>query len=446
MPALSTAVEYGAAQRFGLELARDLDDFRKNKIEWRDVNRGICLHSIPGCGKSWFPAVLSQGCGGIPLVTTSAGSWFANGPGYLDTVVKEARKSHAMAVAMAAPIAIWHIDEVDAAVPERSKMSSRAQEWWNVVVSDILNIVDSALAAKDSHLLVIGTCNDIGRVDSALLRPGRLEKVVRIDPPDAAGIANILRFHLDGEPRGRGPRRGRRRDGGVDPGRGHVHGADGAARRQARRPQARRRRPGRRGDAARAPSAGAPLQDGGARIRARRDPAGAGGGTVRHVSLAGAGDSGGRTSVLYADDDLATRAAIEDRATVGLAARAAERLFTGSVSTGGGGAADSDIGAVTVLVASLHASFGMRGSPVYLGQGDELLRAVAFDPGLREAVARDMRRLELRADRLVAAHRDAILAVAERLAEKRHLTGAEVEAIVGGRPRGRRRATGKSNP
>jgi hypothetical protein len=445
VPALATAVEYGAAQRFGLELARDLEDFGKNEIEWRDVNRGICLHSPPGCGKSWFPAVLSQGCGGIPLVTTSAGSWFANGPGYLDSVVKECRKSHSLAVAMAAtmapPVAIWHIDEVDAAVPERANMSARAQEWWNVVVSDILNIVDSALAAKDSHLLVIGTCNDISRVDSALLRPGRLEKVVRIDPPDAAGIANILRFHLDGELAGEDLAAAAAVMEGSTP--AEVMYMVRTARRAARHA-------GRGLAVADLIAAAMPCETHPpARLfrMAIHESAHAvillalAAGTVQGVFLRSAGDAGGRTSVLYAEDDLATRAAIEDRATVGLAARAAERLFTGSVSTGAGGAPDSDIGSVTVLVASLHASFGMRGAPVYLGAGDELLRAVALDTGLREAVARDLRRLELRADRLVAANRDAILAVARRLAEKRHLTGAEVEALVRGRLRVRRRPT-----
>ncbi|WP_354210673.1 MULTISPECIES: AAA family ATPase [unclassified Bradyrhizobium] len=451
VPALATAVEYGEAQRFGLDLARDLEDFRNNRIGWRDIDRGICLHSIPGCGKSWFPAVLSQGCGGIPLVTTSAGSWFANGPGYLDSVVKECRKSHSLAVAMAAPVAIWHIDEVDAAVPERAKMSSRAQEWWNVVVSDILNIVDSALAATDARLLVIGTTNAIDRVDSALLRPGRLEKVVRIDPPDAAGILNILDFHLQGELAGEDLAAAGAVMEGSTP--AEIMYMVRTARRAARHA-------GRALAVADLIAAAMPHETHPpARLFrfAVHEAAHAvillalAAGTVQHVVLGSLGDSGGRTRVLYADDDLATRAAIEDRATVGLAARAAERLFTGSVSTGSGGAADSDLGAVTILVSSLHASFGMRGAAVYLGAGEELLAAVSYDPGLREAVARDLRRLERRADRLVAANRDAIAAVAERLAERRHLTGAEVEGLVRGllvpdADPGRRRAAAARRP
>lgn len=444
VPALATAVEYGEAQRWGLDLARDIADFRNGRIAWRDVDRGVCLHSPPGFGKSWFASVLAQGCG-VPLVSTSAGSWFANGPGYLDSVVKEFRKSHSIAVAMAAPVAIWHIDEVDAAVPDRATMSSRAQEWWNVVVSDILNIVDSALAAKDARLVVVGTTNAIGRVDSALLRPGRLEKIVGIDPPDAAGIVNVLGFHLDGELAGEDLSAAGAAMEGSTP--AEVMHMVRTARRAARH-AVRALTVADLVDAAMPHEVHPPARLFRMTIHESAHAVillALAAGTVRHVSLASAGDSGGRTSVLYADDDLATRGAIEDRATVGLAARAAERLFTGSVSSGAGGAPDSDLGSVTVLVASLHASFGMRGSAVYLGAGEELLRAVAFDPVLRGAVARDMRRLELRADRLVAANRDAILAVAQRLAEKRHLTGDEVEALVRGRlvgsPRSRRSKT-----
>lgn len=452
VPELATAVEYGEAREWGLALARDIADFRDGKIAYRDVDRGICLHSPPGCGKSWFPKVLSRGCGGIPLVSTSVGSWFADGPGYLDSVIKEMRKSHAAALAAAAPVSIWHLDEIDA-LPDRARLSPRAQEWWNVVVSDALNLIDSALAGKDpnSLVVVIGSTNAIERVDPALLRPGRLEKIVGIDPPDAEGIAHVLRFHLDGE----------LADEDLAAAAAAMDGSTPAELMHMVRTARRTARFAGRSLAVADLIAAAVPHEAHPPARLFRMAAheaahavillALGAGTVRHVSLAGTGDSGGRTSVLYADDDLATRAAIEDRATVGLAARAAERLFTGSVSTGAGGAADSDLGAVTVLVASLHASFGMRGSTVYLGAGEELLRAVAADGELRAAVARDMRRLERRADRLVAANSEAILAVARRLAEKRHIAGDEVEAILRAHPgtasgaRRRRGPSGTSN-
>jgi cell division protease FtsH len=115
---------------------------------------------------------------------------------------------------------------------------------------------------------------------------------------------------------------------------------------------------------------------------------------------------------------------------VGLAARAAERIFTGAVSTASGGASNSDIGTATEMIASIHASYGMGEDIVYLGAGEDLLFRAGLDHDLRVRVAAHLRELEDRAEKLVEANRDAVLAVARRLSEKRFLDGAEVADIV----------------
>ncbi|MCP1760964.1 AAA family ATPase [Bradyrhizobium japonicum] len=442
VPDLDGAVEYGDARIFGLNLARDIADFKDSKLEFRHLDRGVCLHSkIPGLGKSTYAKMLAAKCA-IPLVSTSAGEWFSSGPGYLHTVVQRFRAEVAKANSLADPVCLLNIEEVDAAVPDRSSLSGNASEYFNVLVSDVLAVLDSTLSG--SRLILVASTNQIERVDPALLRPGRLEKVIEIPLPDAAGAVNILRFHLRGEIQDD-----------LSPLGPLLAGSSGAdimylvrSARRAARHAGRDLTVGDLIDAAMPPETHPP-----ARLfrMAVHEAAHAvillalAAGTVQQVFLRSAGAKGGGTSVLYSEDDLVTRAAIEARATVGLAGRAAERLFTGSVSSGSGGAADSDIGSATILIASLYASFGMRGAPVYLGAGEELLRAVALDAGLREAVARDLHRLERRAHRLVAANRGAILAVARRLAERRHLAGAEVEAIVRGRLRGRR-GPSKTNP
>lgn len=440
-PDLRTAVEYGpAARQFALDLAKDVADLKAGRLDFRQLDRGICLWSrYPGVGKSTYSLSLSQLCG-VPLVSTSAGEWFGTGSGHLGSVIHKFRNAVSQARALAAPIALLAVEEVDAAVPNRSAMSDRNDEFFSVVVSEVLATLDSTLSDDFSRIIVLGSTTALDRVDPALLRPGRLERCVEIPLPDAEGALSILGFHLDGE-----------LEDDLSPLGPLFAGSTGAEIMLAGRTARRAARFAGRGLAvADLIAAAMPREDHPpARLfrMAVHEAAHAvvllalRAGTVQGVFLKSAGNAGGRTSVFYSDDDLATREAIEDRATVGLAARAAERLFTGSVSTGAGGASDSDIGAVTILVASLHASYGMRGSAVFLGAGEELLRAVAFDPVLRGAVARDMRRLELRADRLVAANRDAILAVARKLAEKRHLTGVEVEALVRGLLRGRRRPT-----
>ncbi|MDE5465947.1 AAA family ATPase [Bradyrhizobium sp. CSS354] len=439
VPVLETAVEYGPARRWGLDLALDVAAYRAqegagkeasgNPISWRDIDRGICLHSPPGMGKSIFPSMLAAACGGIPLVSTSVGGWFG-GSGYLDAVLGSMRSAFQRAAALASPCAILHLDEVDA-LPNRETMSDRSREWWNVLVSEALLLLDSALAGR-ARVVVIGSTNMIDRVDPALLRPGRLEKIIEIPRPDAAGALNILRFHLESD-----LREDDLSELGV-----LLEGSTGAevmyAVRAARRTARNAGRPLSVDDLRRAvlPVQEIPagrlfrmsVHEAAHAIAALAIPVG----TVRHVVLRTSGESGGRTVVDYGDDPLSTRRGIEDRVVVGLAARAAERIFCGAISTSSGGARSSDIGASTAMIASVHGSFGMGEDLVYLGAGDDLLRDIAFNADLRGRVARHMRELEGRAERLVEANRAAVLAVARRLADRRFLSGDEVAAIARG--------------
>jgi cell division protease FtsH len=429
VPLLETAIEYGPARLWGLDLARDIAAFRAGTIAWRDVDRGVCLHSAPGMGKTLFARVLAKACG-VPLVSTSVGAWFADGPGNLDSVIKQQRAAYAKASALASPCCVLFLDEIDA-LPDRATLSERNRDWWSPIIADALVLLDSAVDGREG-IVVVGATNLIGRVDKALLRPGRLEKIVEIPRPDAAGAVNILRFHLDTDLRGDDLT-------GIGT---LFDGSTGAeimhAVRLARRAARNAGRTVAIDDLRRAALPGEEIpparmfrmavHESAHAVAALAIPSG----TVRHVVLRTSGTSGGRTVIDFGDDPLCTRSALEDRVVIGLAARAAERIFTGAVSTASGGTSNSDIGVATAMIASIHASYGMGEDLVYLAAGDDLLFRVALDHDLRVRVASHLRELEDRAEKLVEANRDAVLAVARRLAEKRFLDGAEVADIVRG--------------
>jgi hypothetical protein len=428
VPLLETAVEYGPARLWGLDLARDIAAFREGKIAWRDVDRGVCIHSAPGMGKTLFARVLAKACG-VPLVSTSVGAWFADGPGNLDSVVKQQRAAYAKAFALASPCCLLYLDEIDA-LPDRATLSDRNRDWWSPIIADALLLLDSSL--DRTGIVAIAATNLIGRVDKALLRPGRLEKIIEIPPPDAAGAVNILRFHLDADLRGDDLTGiGALFDGSTG---AEIMHAVRLARRAARN-AGRRLAVDDLRRAALPPDEMSPahlfrmaVHESAHAVAALAIKPG----TVRRVVLRRSGASGGQTVTDFGDGRVWTRAGIEDRVVVGLAARAAERIFTGAVSTSSGGAPHSDIGTATEMIASIHASYGMGEDLVYLGAGDDLLFRVALDHDLRARVAGHLRELEDRAEKLVEANRDAVLAVARRLVEKRFLDGAEVADIVRG--------------
>jgi hypothetical protein len=440
VPDLNTAVEYGAARTWGLQLARSVADYLaadcpvKKAAFWRDTDRGICLFSKPGLGKTLYAQVLSRACG-VPLIQTSVGEMFAAGPGYLDSVIKAMRNAFSRAAALAP--CILFIDEIDA-MPDRETLSERGRDWWTPVVNDFLMLLDSTISQREG-VVVIGATNAINRVDKALLRPGRLEKAVEIRHPDLAGATNILRFHLDAE---------FAQDDLSEVGL-LIEGSTGAEImhmvRTARRTARHDGRAMMVDDLKRAalPPEDIPaarlfrmaVHEAAHAVIALAIPVG----IVKHIVLRSCGHSGGQTAIDYSEFALPTRTMIEDRVVVALAARAAELLLTGAMSVGGGGAPDSDIGFSTALIAGLHASFGLGDDLVYLGAGDELRSELSLNRDLRDRVEAHLRGLDDRASTLVAENREAILAVAERLALTRFVSGDEIRDIVRNFRRGARK-------
>ncbi len=82
-----------------------------------------------------------------------------------------------------------------------------------------------------------------------------------------------------------------------------------------------------------------------------------------------------------------------------------------------------------MLIAAIHASYGLADNRVYLGFGTELLYDIRLTRDLRTSVEKHLPELECSADGLVRENRTAILAVAGRLATERYVA-AEVVADI----------------
>ena len=425
-PLLETAVEYGAAREWGLSLARDIADYRAGRLAWRDVDRGAVFYSEPGCGKSVLAASIAQACK-IPLIRASMAEFFSDNAGDLGAVIKSQRAAFARAASMA-PVLLL-LDECDA-IPNRKFLSPRGADWWLPVITDLLLLLDSAVSGAREGIVVIGATNRIEAVDAALLRPGRLERAIEIGRPELAGVINILRYQLGASLKGaditdvarlaegstaaeimdlvRGARRTARhagRDLALIDLRAQIIGA-------ADEPPDFLRR--------------IAVHESAHAVTAAVIPAG----TVAYVKLGSRGHSAGQTKVDYFERDLPTLADIENRVVAILAAGVAERLFLGAASTGSGGPDESDLGVATGLLAVVHTSTSLMGTLLHRCSSNDALTTVRQDPALCRRVERHLRELEERACELVQRHRDSILAVADELAVKRHLTGDAVLSII----------------
>lgn len=67
----------------------------------------------------------------------------------------------------------------------------------SVKMDDILNTIDG-IDSKNSNIIVILTTNDLDSINPAMLRPGRLDAVIEITPPDAGAVERLIRFYADG--------------------------------------------------------------------------------------------------------------------------------------------------------------------------------------------------------------------------------------------------------
>ncbi|GGF07616.1 AAA family ATPase [Stappia taiwanensis] len=185
---LEELIGYGEARTWGLDLALDLAAYRKGEVSWEDLDRGLVLAGPPGVGKTRFAASLAASCG-LHLVATSAAAWQACG--HLGDYLRAMRRDFDEARRKAP--SLLFIDEIDA-VGSRTNLQIHNSDYVRMAINGLLEQLDGFEAREG--VIVVGATNNPGVLDPALLRPGRLEKVIEIPLPDEEDLAGILRQYL----------------------------------------------------------------------------------------------------------------------------------------------------------------------------------------------------------------------------------------------------------
>lgn len=145
--------------------------------------RGVLLYGPPGCGKTFVVrALASSGRLSVHAVKGAElmDKWVGSSEKAVRELFRRARDS--------APSLVF-LDEIDALAPRRGQSFDSGVT--DRVVAALLTELDGIEPLVD--VVVLGATNRPDLIDPALLRPGRLEKLVFVEPPDAEARTQILK-------------------------------------------------------------------------------------------------------------------------------------------------------------------------------------------------------------------------------------------------------------
>src|SRR3712207_432814 len=145
--------------------------------------RGVLLYGPPGCGKTYLVKAIA-GTGKANVLSVKGAELLSKWVGESERAVRELFRR----AREAAPTLVF-LDEVDALAPIRGQATDGGTT--DRVVAALLTELDGVEALR--NVVVIGATNRPDLVDPAMLRPGRLERLVYVPPPDGDARADILR-------------------------------------------------------------------------------------------------------------------------------------------------------------------------------------------------------------------------------------------------------------
>ena len=150
--------------------------------------KGVLLYGPPGCGKTLLARALAAECDANMILVRSPevlSKWVGESEKAIREIFRKAKAS--------APCVVI-FDELDSLA--KSKMKDETNQGETILSQMLTEMEDSGA----SNIIVVGITNRPDLIDNSMLRNGRLDVVLYVQPPDEKSRLEIIKILTDGMP------------------------------------------------------------------------------------------------------------------------------------------------------------------------------------------------------------------------------------------------------
>ncbi|HMI09171.1 MAG TPA: AAA family ATPase [Candidatus Saccharimonadales bacterium] len=146
--------------------------------------KGVLLYGEPGTGKTLLAKALASEVN-APFYSITANDitskWYGHSEKRVQKIFDKAAEDDS---------AIIYLDEIDAIIPNRNGSHEASQR----VISIILQNMDGM--KTKGNVMIVASTNRKDSIDPAMLRPGRLDRIIEVKLPDEQGRHQVFDIHI----------------------------------------------------------------------------------------------------------------------------------------------------------------------------------------------------------------------------------------------------------